>query len=239
MRANVFISSTGHCSRRAADKLIEEGRVLVNGEQAKIGMDITIQDEVMIDGVLLREKPQEIYILYNKPRGIETTTDQKKEKNIIDEINYPERIFPIGRLDKDSSGLIMLTNNGNIVNKILRSENHHEKEYLVSVDRDVTEDFMIQMAKGVSIYNPVQHRMQMTKPAICKKIGKRQFSIILTEGLNLQIRRMSKALGYRVLSLDRTRLLIFTKENISLGNYRLLSKKEITDLMDAIENVSS
>lgn len=236
MRINQFISSSGYCSRRAADKLVEEKRVVVNGEIATIGMDISVQDQLMIDGgVLLQSHPEYIYMLYNKPKGIESTTDTSKPGNIIDAIHFHERIFPIGRLDKDSTGLIMLTNHGDIVNKILRSENHHEKEYYVRVDKEVTTSFLESMSQGVEIYNPVKHQNQITKPSSCKKIGARQFSIILTEGLNLQIRRMSKALGYRVFELDRVRIMNFTKGTIPLGGYRLLSENEVSNLMKMLD----
>lgn len=235
MRINQFISSSGYCSRREADKLVEDKRVVVNGEIATIGMDVSLGDQLLIDGVLLETRPEYIYILYNKPKGIESTTDTSKPGNIIDAIHYPKRIFPVGRLDKDSTGLIILTNNGDIVNKILRSENHHEKEYHVRVDKEITSSFIEQMSQGVEIYNPVKHQNQTTKPSHCKKIGSKQFSIILTEGLNLQIRRMSKALGYRVFELDRVRIMNFTKGNLPLGGYRLLSENEVSSLMKMLD----
>jgi len=235
VRINQFISSSGYCSRRAADRLVEEKRVLVNDTVATVGMDILPTDKLTIDGVLLTYHPTFIYMLYNKPKGIESTTDTSKPGNIIDAIGFPERIFPIGRLDKDSTGLIMLTNNGDIVNKILRSENHHEKEYHVRVDKEITNEFIKEMSLGVEIYNPVKHVNQLTKPSICKKIGPRQFSIILTEGLNLQIRRMSKASGYRVLELDRVRIMNFTKGKIPVGAYRLLDEFEVSKLMKLLD----
>ncbi|MGD9910192.1 MAG: pseudouridine synthase [Candidatus Izemoplasmatales bacterium] len=235
MRINQFISSSGYCSRRAADKLIEEKRVVVNQQIATIGMEISPNDQLFIDGVLLKDRPDYIYMLYNKPKGIESTTDTSKPGNIIDAIHFHERIFPIGRLDKDSTGLIMLTNHGDIVNKILRSENHHEKEYHVRVDKEITSAFLESMSQGLEIYNPVKHQNQITKPAQCKKIGSKQFSIILTEGLNLQIRRMSKALGYRVFELDRVRIMNLHKGNIPLGEYRLLSENEVSSLMKMLD----
>jgi len=235
MRANVYISSTGFCSRREADRFIEAGRVIVNGKQAITGMNIEENDIVEIDGKPLKIKPETVYIMYNKPRGIESTTDPEKKDNIIDAINYPERIFPIGRLDKDSSGLILLTNDGMIVNRILRSENNHEKEYLVTVDKVLTKEFLDAMSKGVDIYNPVKHVRQITLPAKLKKIGPKSFSIILTQGLNLQIRRMAKQLGYKVLTLHRIRIMNLNIGKLEEGTYRLLTDKEVSDVLHLLE----
>lgn len=235
MRINVFISSTGFCSRREADRLISAGRVKVNGRPGEIGQDISDQDIVLVDGKRVGERPQTVYLAFNKPLGIESTTDQAKPDNIIDFIRYPERIFPIGRLDKDSSGLILLTNDGQIVNRILRSENEHEKEYVVTLDRPFTPEFLAKMSSGVRIYNPVRHENTVTKPCRCTAMADRTFSIILTQGLNLQIRRMTKELGFEVKKLERIRILNIRLGNLRTGEYRLLSGKELDQLKSMIE----
>lgn len=175
MRINVYISSTGYCSRREADRLIQSGRVTIDNQLASIGMDVKESSVVKIDGKIIGKQPERIYIALNKPRGIVSTTDESKPNNIITYLNYPERIFPIGRLDKDTSGLILLTNDGMIVNKILRSENNHDKEYIVEVDKPINQDFIYKMQTGVEIYNPVQHVVVKTKPAIIKKINNSTF----------------------------------------------------------------
>ena len=193
IRINKFLSEIGYCSRRVADKLIEEGRVKINGEVPLIGTKISDEDEVSVNGkqVHVSQKKKMVYIAFNKPRGIVCTTDQIREKdNIIDYINYPTRIFPIGRLDKPSEGLIFLTNDGDIVNKILRARNNHEKEYEVSVDKPVTKEFMLAMRNGVPILDTI------TKKCKVKQTGKKTFKIILTQGLNRQIRRMCEYCGY-------------------------------------------
>ncbi len=230
MRANVFISSTGFCSRRAADKLIESGKVKVNGNIATIGMDISELDDVTINDQPLSLREEAVYLIYHKPKGIETTTDRTKKNNIIDAINYPIRIFPIGRLDKDSTGLILLTNDGGIVNKILRSEYNHDKEYIVTVDKLITSEFLDNMSNGVDIYNPVKHEIQKTKKAILIKQTNHVFRIILTQGLNLQIRRMCKVLGYRVLELHRIRVMNITIDNLKSNQYRKLTNDEVKEL---------
>jgi len=235
MRINVFISSTGFCSRREADRLVESGLVKINGAIAKIGMDVNESDVVLINGKRIGARPEVVYLAFHKPVGIESTTDQQKPDNIIDYIRYPERIFPIGRLDKDSSGLILLTNDGMIVNQILRSEFEHEKEYEVQVDHLVTADFTTALSAGVKIYNPVRHEYTLTKPCVVKKTGDRSFSIILTQGLNLQIRRMCTALGYRVLDLKRTRIINIRLGNLPVGDYRVLSGPELDYLKKTIE----
>ena len=235
MRINVYISSTGYCSRREADRLVQSGKVMIDNQIASIGMDVKESNIVKIDGKIIGKKPDRVYIAFNKPTGIVSTTDQTKPNNIITYINYPERIFPIGRLDKDTSGLILLTNDGMIVNKILRSENNHDKEYIVEVDKSINQDFINKMQTGVEIYNPVQHVVVKTKPGIIKKINNSTFNLIITQGLNLQIRRMCKKLGYNVKSLKRIRIINIKMNDLKVGQWRYLSNKEIKELMQIIE----
>src|SRR5712671_6962603 len=204
MRLNKFISDTGICSRREADSWIEAGRVTINGAIATLGTQVTITDDVRIDGKLLADKPPDVYIALNKPVGITCTTERDVRGNIVDFISHPERIFPIGRLDKDSEGLILLTNNGDIVNRVLRAENLHEKEYIVTVDKPVTAAMLNSMQRGVKILGTV------TRPCRTKRLsrlGTDVFGIILTQGLNRQIRRMCSEFGYRVRRLQRVRIM--------------------------------
>ncbi|MBF0483360.1 MAG: pseudouridine synthase [Candidatus Omnitrophica bacterium] len=238
MRINVFISSTGHCSRREADRLISDGKVLFNGAKAQLGTDVGENDIVTIGGKRIETRPETVYLAFNKPRGVESTTDQSNPDNIIDFIGYPERIFPVGRLDKNSSGLILLTNDGMIVNKILRSEFEHEKEYLVDVDKPITESFVKKMSAGVKIFNPVIQSWVKTKPCKVNMLSPHSFSIILTQGLNLQIRRMTHELGYRVLKLKRVRIMHIRLEGLLSGKWRLLSKSEINKLNESINKPS-
>jgi len=235
MRINVFISSTGFCSRREADRLVSAGRVTVNGKPVLLGTDVSETDLVLVDGKPVRSRPKTVYLAFHKPEGIESTTDQSKPDNIIDFIGYPERIFPIGRLDKDSSGLILLTNDGQIVNRILRSEFDHEKEYVVKVDRLLTSAFLDSMAAGVRIYNPVRHEYTMTKPCKTHKITDRSFSVILTQGLNLQIRRMARELGYQVESLERIRIMNIRLGGLPPGEYRILNGDELDKLLTTVQ----
>ncbi|MDT7829849.1 23S rRNA pseudouridine(2604) synthase RluF [Pricia sp. S334] len=224
-RINKYLSEVGYCSRRAADKLIEQGRVTVNGQVPEMGTKITDSDEVRVDGKPVSE-PQEkpVYLAFNKPVGIVCTTDTRVEKdNIIDYIGYPKRIFPIGRLDKPSEGLILLTNDGDIVNKILRSRNDHGKEYLVTVDRPLTEQFLQGMRNGVPILDTV------TKKCEVMQIGEREFRIILTQGLNRQIRRMCEHFDYRVKHLKRIRVLNVTLD-IPVGKWRDLTETELKEI---------
>jgi 23S rRNA pseudouridine2604 synthase len=228
-RLNKYIGETGFCSRREADTYIEEGRVTVNGEPAVMGMKVTNDDEVRIDGKLIREKNEKpVYLAFNKPPGIECTTNLEVKDNIIDFINYPKRIFPIGRLDKASEGLIFMTNDGDIVNKILRARNNHEKEYTVTVDKPITSRFIDRMGNGIPILDTV------TRKCHVEQISKYTFKIILTQGLNRQIRRMCEYLGYEVTRLIRIRII-----NISLdlpqGRYRDLTDTEINELNQLIE----
>ena len=225
VRINKYLSEIGYCSRRAADKLIQEERITVNGKPVEMGLKVTPKDEIAVDGIVVDQagdKP--VYIAFNKPVGIVCTTDTRVEKdNIIDYINFPTRIFPIGRLDKPSEGLIFLTNDGDIVNKILRARNQHEKEYVVTVNRPITEEFIQKMAAGVPILDTV------TRPCNVKQTHKKEFRIILTQGLNRQIRRMCEYLDYRVVTLKRVRIM-----NVSLdvgkGKWRHLTKKEMAEI---------
>tara|TARA_B110000114_G_scaffold149203_1_gene159540 strand:+ start:1068 stop:1781 length:714 start_codon:yes stop_codon:yes gene_type:complete len=231
IRLNKYLSEIGYCSRRAGDKLIESGRVFINNEVASLGQKINISDEIKIDDKLVEVKTKrKIYLALNKPIGIVCTTDTKVEKdNIIDFINYPERIFPIGRLDKPSSGLILLTNDGDIVNKILRTEHNHEKEYIVKVDKPLSQTIIDRMSKGVPILDTI------TKECVIKKLSSNEFKIILTQGLNRQIRRMCEYFNYKVVSLDRTRIMNI-KLDLPLGEYRELTNMEISSLKTIIDN---
>lgn len=230
-RINKFLSEMGYCSRRAADKLIEQGRVTINGKVPEMGTKITVADEVRVDGERISE-PQEkpVYIAFNKPIGIVCTTDTRVEKdNIIDFINYPSRIFPIGRLDKPSEGLILLTNDGDIVNKILRARNKHQKEYIVTVDRPITKVFLEKMANGVPILDRVTRKCEI------EEISKFQFRIILTQGLNRQIRRMCEYLGYNVTALKRIRIMNIQLD-VPVGKWRYLSEKELSEINEMISD---
>ncbi len=224
LRINKFLGESGFCSRREADSLIEQGRVTVNGSIAEQGMKITKSDEIRVDGKLISIKNGLVYIALNKPVGITCTTEHGVEGNIVDFINYPVRIFPIGRLDKDSEGLIFLTNDGDIVNKILRAGNNHEKEYVVTVDKPITQDFISAMSSGVRILGTV------TKKCIVKREGINVFRITLTQGLNRQIRRMCDALGYRVIKLKRVRIMNVKLENLATGKWRHLSIEELKEI---------
>ena len=230
MRINKYIASTGLCSRRKAEEFIEKGVVTINGEVAVLSSTVEDEDEVRLNGKVIKAKEDFVVLLFNKPKGVTSTTDKKDKDNIIDYINYPERIFPIGRLDKDSTGLILLTNNGDLVNECLRVENGHEKEYVVSVDKNITPDFLNKMSKGVTIYNPVTDCNVVTLPCDIRKTGKNRFNIILKQGYNRQIRRMCAALGYHVVSLNRIRFMHLHLD-VEPGKYRLLTPAEIEKLV--------
>jgi 23S rRNA pseudouridine2604 synthase len=232
VRINKFISETGICSRREADKLIEEGKVLVNGEKAVLGTKVTEADDIIVNGKPLKKKSKAIYLAFNKPPGITCTTDRSKKDNIIDFIKYPGRIFPIGRLDKDSQGLIFLTNDGDIVNKILRAGNNHEKEYIVKVDKPITPAFITSMSNGVPILDTV------TKKCFVEQVDKNTFRIILIQGLNRQIRRMCDVLGYHVRKLKRIRIMNVTLDGIEEGMWRYLTKEEMDFINKAVEGSS-
>lgn len=225
---NKFISQTGICSRREADKWIEAGRVRINGQLAQKGNRVGVGDKVTIDGKLLKARPEMVYIALNKPPGITCTTDRKDRDNIIDFVGHPKRIFPIGRLDKASTGLILLTNDGDIVNDILREEHEHEKEYIVTVNRPVSRSFLEKMSKGVPILGTV------TKACIVRKVGKNTFSIILTQGLNRQIRRMCEFFNYKVVNLKRIRIMHLQLGNLKQGQWRNLSKQELEILKKSL-----
>lgn len=224
MRINKFISETGICSRREADKLIDAKRVTINGRVAELGSTVQPGDDVRIDGNSLGTKKKDVYIVLNKPVGITCTTELHVKGNIIDFVNHPERIFPIGRLDKDSQGLILLTNDGDIVNRILRAENNHEKEYIVTVDKPITTTFLHGMSNGVRILGTVTKHCKVTK------ISDRVFTIILTQGLNRQIRRMCQAFGYQVRQLQRVRIMNITLGNLKVGQWRNLTSNELKEL---------
>jgi len=233
-RINKYLSEVGYCSRRRADKLIKEGKVIINGKIPEIGTKVEDDDQVVVEGQRIEKskKQKNIYLAFNKPVGIVCTTDRRVEPdNIIDFIKYPTRIFPIGRLDKLSEGLIFLTNDGDIVNKILRARNNHEKEYIVKVNRPINSDFIKSMSNGVEILD------KRTKNCFVKQLGPRNFKIILTQGLNRQIRRMCEALGYRVRSLKRVRIMNI-KLDVPIGEYRELSKEELLELSRLLENSS-
>lgn len=229
---NKYISSTGICSRREANVIIEEKRVTINNKVAKLGNRVFEGDIVRVDNKLLKPKPEPIYIALNKPVGIVCTTDQKERKNIIRFINYNERLFPIGRLDKPSEGLIFLTNDGDIVNKILRAGNNHEKEYIVTVDNKINDRFIKRMSNGIPILGTKTKKCEVTQ------INEKSFKIILTQGLNRQIRRMCEYLGYNVTRLIRTRIMNVELANLKSGKWRKLSKVEI-DLINKMVSESS
>lgn len=229
---NKYISSTGICSRREADKYIEEGRVTLNGNIAKKGNRVQNGDTVLLNGKPLKSKPKSLYIALNKPRGIVCTTDRNEPKNIVDFINHEQRLFPIGRLDKPSEGLIFLTNDGDIVNKILRAGNQHEKEYIVTVDKIVNRTFVQKMSNGIPILGTV------TKRCVVEKLGKTTFRIILTQGMNRQIRRMCEYLGYEVKKLKRVRIMNVELGNLPVGKWRELTKQELSVIMKMVKNSS-
>ncbi len=227
MRLNKFLAETGACSRREADQWIEAGRVSVNGTPAVLGTQVNDGDDVRVDGRPLRSKPERVYLALNKPIGIECTTDRDVPGNIVDFVGHPERIFPIGRLDKDSEGLILLTNDGDIVNTVLRAENEHEKEYIVAVDRPLTPAFLAGMAAGVPILDTV------TNPCKLTQVGKNTFRIVLTQGLNRQIRRMCEHFDYRVRRLQRVRIMHVHLGTLPVGKWRELSATELRGLLPA------
>ena len=233
-RINKFLSEIGFCSRRQADKLIEEGIVKINGEVPLMGTKISNEDEISVNGKVVQrpKKKKMVYLAFNKPSGIVCTTDQIREKdNIIDYIKYPTRIFPIGRLDKPSEGLIFLTNDGDIVNKILRSRNNHEKEYDVTVNKPVTKEFIQEMSNGVPILDTITRKCKV------KQTGKKRFKIILTQGLNRQIRRMCEFLGYKVERLKRVRIMNVTLD-IKTGHYRDFTASELKTLNQLLTHSS-
>ena len=233
-RINKYLSEVGYCSRRVADKLIKDGQVTINGNIPEIGTKVEDGDQVEVKGQKIKKltKQKNIYLAFNKPVGVVCTTNRRLEPdNVIDFIKYPKRIFPVGRLDKRSEGLIFLTNDGDIVNKILRERNHHEKEYIVRVNRLINRDFIQRMTNGVEILDTT------TKNCFVEQLGPKKFKIILTQGLNRQIRRMCEALGYRVRTLKRVRIMNI-KLDVPTGKYREFTKEELLELKGLIANSS-
>ncbi|WP_186671987.1 23S rRNA pseudouridine(2604) synthase RluF [Sporosarcina sp. BP05] len=224
MRINKYLSEAGIVSRRGADKWIEDGRITINGQLAELGSKVKDGDEVHADGKLVKTEEQLVYLMLNKPVGITSTTERHIKGNVVDFVNHPLRVFHIGRLDKDSDGLLLLTNDGDIVNEILREENGHEKEYIVNVDQPITKEFIRQMESGVPILDTV------TKPCKVKQIGPRTFNMTLTQGLNRQIRRMCSALGYNVRKLQRTRIMNIHLGNLPNGQWRDLTEEELSEM---------
>jgi len=232
-RINKYLSEIGFCSRRAADKLIDAGRITINGKVPEMGTKVTAEDIIRVDGkVVSNSNEKAVYLAFNKPIGIVCTTDTQVEKdNIIDYINYPTRIFPIGRLDKPSEGLIFLTNDGDIVNKILRARNNHEKEYLVTVDKEISPNFILKMANGIPILDTVTRKCKVVK------VSKYKFKIVLTQGLNRQIRRMCEYLGYNVVKLKRVRIMNITLD-VPVGKWRDLTEEELKEIQNLVSDSS-
>ncbi len=228
-RINKYLSEVGFCSRREADRMLEQGRITVNGAAPELGTKVSDEDEIMVDGISIRKTEEEhVYIALNKPVGIVCTTDTKREKNnIVDFVNHPKRIFPVGRLDKPSEGLILLTSDGDIVNKILRARNNHEKEYIVRVDKPITPQFLHKMRNGVPILGVITNKCEV------EQIDTLSFRIILTQGLNRQIRRMCEYLGYEVKKLKRIRIMNI-KLDLPIGKWRDLTKAEMNELNDLL-----
>ena len=226
IRLNKYLSEQGICSRREADRLVDEGKVMVNGVCAVMGQKVSSADEIVVDGKKVSTKQvKPVLIAVNKPAGIVCTTARfEGEKNIVDMVKYPTRIYPIGRLDKESEGLILMTNLGDLANEISKASNSHEKEYVVAVDKPITEEFIKQMSKGVKILD------QVTRPCVVKKVNKHTFNIILTQGLNRQIRRMCETLGFKVQKLKRVRIMGVHLDNLPIGNYRNLTNSELDSL---------
>lgn len=230
IRINKFLTSSGFCSRRQADKLVEEGRVKIDGKLASMGAQVLPDQSVFVDEHEIEAQQKHVYIALNKPVGITCTVEGDKQGNIADFMDYPRRIFPIGRLDKDSSGLILLTSDGDVVNKILRAENNHEKEYIVQVDKEITSAFIQRVGAGVEITNMRNKTRQMTKKCDVERLDSRIFRIILTQGLNRQIRRMCSELGYRVTSLRRVRIMNIELGSLKTGQWRYVTQDELTCL---------
>lgn len=231
-RLNKYLSDAGVCSRRAADAAIEAGDVMVNGQVAVMGMKVTAEDQVLYKGQPVSNVgKKQVLIAYNKPKGIVCTAEKREKNNIVDHLNYPERIYPIGRLDKDSTGLILLTNQGDLVNKIMRAVNAHEKEYIVTVDKEITADFIKDMSSGVYL----EEIEVTTRKCQIEKLGPNKFRIILTQGLNRQIRRMCQALGYRVRTLKRVRIMNIQLGNLKEDTYRDVTPEELKTLNNMLK----
>ena len=228
MRLNKYLSDAGVCSRREADRLTEAGEITVNGKRAETGMQVESGDVVVVKGKTVVPEEKKVYLAFNKPRGIVCTAEKREKNNVIDYLSYPVRIYPVGRLDKDSEGLLLMTSDGAIVNGIMRARNRHEKEYQVEVNKEITPEFLKKMASGVPILDTV------TRPCRIRKTGERSFTIILTQGLNRQIRRMCEALGYRVTKLKRVRIMNIHLKDLKTGEYRPLTEKELAELKKQI-----
>ena len=238
IRLNKFLSEAGVCSRREADRMIEEGRITVDGRKAETGMRVRLDQEIKVGKkVISMEREEEVLLAVYKPEGVVCTTDRREKRNIVDYVGYPVRIYPIGRLDKDSEGLILMTNIGSLVNKMMRAANYHEKEYLVTVNKPVTDAFLERMAKGVRIRKEEKGEVlldAMTRPCQVEKLGKCSFRIILTQGLNRQIRRMCEALGYQVTHLKRVRVLNIELKGMRPGTWRRVTDKELKELLELL-----
>lgn len=238
IRLNKFLSEAGVCSRREADRMIEEGRITVDGRKAETGMRVRPDQEIKVGKKIISiEREEEVLLAVYKPVGVVCTTDRREKRNIVDFVGYPVRIYPIGRLDKDSEGLILMTNIGSLVNKMMRAANYHEKEYLVTVHKPVTDDFLERMAKGVRIRKEEKGEVlldAMTRPCQVEKLGKCSFRIILTQGLNRQIRRMCEALGYQVTHLKRVRVLNIELKGMRPGTWRKVTDKELKELLELL-----
>ena len=232
IRLNKFMADCGHCSRREADRLIEAGKVFVNGKVAETGMRVTDDDKVMVDGKVLKREERTILLIFNKPPGITCTASKDDETNVVDYINYPKRIYPIGRLDKYSEGLLLLTNRGDLVNGIMRSRYGHEKEYIVTVDRVVDDELLRRLSSGVYL----KDLDVTTKPCKCQKVARNKLSMIITQGLNRQIRRMCEACGCRVTKLKRVRILDIELGNLPMGEYREATQKELDSVIERMDH---
>lgn len=235
IRMNKYLSDAGFCSRRAADRLIAEGRVTIDGVVAAMGSQVSRDQTVLVDGQTITRAQPQVYIALHKPVGITCTLDREKAGNIADFMNYKQRIFPIGRLDKDSSGLILLTNDGDIVNQILRAEHNHEKEYIVQVDKAITPMFLQKMSAGVEITNMRTKSRELTKKCRVERVDTRSFRIIITQGLNRQIRRMCTELGYRVTALRRVRIMNIHLGSLEVGHWRYVTQEELTQLASSMK----
>ena len=232
MRLNKYLSDAGVCSRREADRLVEEGKILVDGVQATLGMQVTAEQEILVNGKKVEREEKKILLVFHKPRGVECTTSPKVKNNVISYIGYPIRVYYVGRLDKDSQGLLLLTNEGELVNKIMRAGNCHEKEYVVTVDKPITREFIQKMKNGVPVLGTVTRKCQVFQT------GKRTFQIILTQGMNRQIRRMCEYLGYRVKRLKRVRVMNICLGDLPVGKYREATAEEMQVLREMIRDSS-
>lgn len=233
VRINKYLSEAGVCSRREADRLLEAGKVTVDGTIAQMGTKVNGNQKIYVDGKLIKHEESMVLLAFNKPVGIVCTAEKKEKNNIVDFIHYPQRIYPIGRLDKDSQGLILMTNNGDVVNKMMRSGNMHEKEYIVEVDKPITEGFLKGMTEGVPILDTITRKCKI------EKLSKYKFRIVLTQGLNRQIRRMCEYFGYKVTKLERIRIMNITLGNLKQGTYRNITLKELKKLEELIKDSSN